>query len=246
MVVTLHSKIPDKPRAIAFDCYKTLFSNSEQGWIQLFEEIINKQKIPLKPEIFWKKWKKYEVDFRKTRTDLGRPYNTPKFKSYQEAWTDCFEKVFEDINFNGDYIDSGKMASNHMSNKPVFDETIEVLDNLGKNYKLGLFSNADHEWILKLIKTHEIKFDFIASSELAQTYKPSLEAFEYLSNGLNESKKYIWYVGDHLYDDVLGGFRAGMTTVWINRNNEKITREPKPNIEITNLKEISEIINHIS
>ena len=46
----------------------------------------------------------------------------------------------------------------------------------------------------------------------------------------------IWYVGDHLFDDVLGGFRAGMTTVWINRNNEKITREPLPNIEITNLK----------
>ncbi|MBA31075.1 MAG: hypothetical protein CL748_00890 [Chloroflexi bacterium] len=246
MVVTLHTEIPTKPKSIAFDCYKTLFYNTEESWIKFFEEIIHKQKIPLNSENFWKKWKKYEVDFRKNRTDLGRPYNSPKFKTYQEAWTDCFKKVFEDINFNGDHNEAGMMASNHMSKKPIFDETLEVLKSLGENYKLGLFSNADHDWIIKLIKTHKIKFDFIASSELAQTYKPSLEAFEFLSKGLNEAKKNIWYVGDHLYDDVLGGFRAGMTTVWINRNNEKITREPKPNIEITSLKEISEIINHIS
>ena len=138
------------------------------------------------------------------------------------------------------------MSSNHMSKKPIFEETIEVLENLSKNYKIGLFSNADHDWIIKLIKPHKIKFDFIASSEMAQTYKPSLEAFKFLSHGLDEKTNHIWYVGDHLYDDVLGGFRSGMTTVWINRNNEKITREPEPNIEITNLREILEILNHIS
>ena len=246
MPITLHTEIPNKPKAIGFDCYKTLFLNSEDGWINLFEEIIYKQKIPLSPENFWKKWKKYEVDFRKNRTDLGRPYNSPKFKTYQEAWTICFKKVFDDINFNGDFVNAGEMSSNHMSQKPIFEETIEVLENLGKNYKIGLFSNADHNWITQLIKSHKIKFDFIGSSEIAQTYKPSLKAFEFLSDGLCEQKNNIWYVGDHLYDDVLGGFRAGMTTVWINRNNEKITREPNPNIEITNLMEILEILNHIS
>ena len=56
MPITLHSEIPNKPKAIGFDCYKTLFSNSEDGWIELFKEIIFKQKIPLSPENFWKKW----------------------------------------------------------------------------------------------------------------------------------------------------------------------------------------------
>ena len=138
------------------------------------------------------------------------------------------------------------MSSDHMSKKPIFEETLEVLEKLSKNYKIGLFSNADHNWIIKLLKSHNMKFDLIASSELAQTYKPSLKAFEFLANGLREKENNIWYVGDHLFDDVLGGFRAGMTTVWINRNNEKITREPLPNIEITNLREILEIISHVS
>ncbi len=145
MPITLHSEIPNKPKAIGFDCYKTLFSNSEDGWIELFKEIIFKQKIPLSPENFWKKWKNYEVDFRKNRTDLGRPSNSPKFKTYQEAWTICFEKVFDDINFNGDFVEAGFMSSEHMSQKPIFEETVEVLEKLSKNYKIGLFSNADHD-----------------------------------------------------------------------------------------------------
>ena len=55
MVVTLHTEIPTKPKSIAFDCYKTLFYNTEESWIKFFEEIIHKQKIPLNSENFWKK-----------------------------------------------------------------------------------------------------------------------------------------------------------------------------------------------
>ena len=200
MPITLHSEIPNKPKAIGFDCYKTLFSNSEDGWIELFKEIIFKQKIPLSPENFWKKWKNYEVDFRKNRTDLGRPSNSPKFKPYQEAWTICFKKVFDDINFNGDFVEAGVMSSDHLREKPIFEETLEVLEKLSKNYKIGLFSNADHNWIIKLLKSHKMKFDLIASSELAQTYKPSLKAFEFLANGLREKENNIWYVGDNEID----------------------------------------------
>ena len=54
------------------------------------------------------------------------------------------------------------MSSDHMSKKPIFEETLEVLEKLSKNYKIGLFSNADHNWIIKLLKSHNMKFDLIA------------------------------------------------------------------------------------
>jgi FMN phosphatase YigB (HAD superfamily) len=85
----------------------------------------------------------------------------------------------------------------------------------------------------------------VASSESAQVYKPALAAFEYLFEGLGVDPAKTWYVGDQLFDDVLGGYRAGATTVWINRNGDEIDREPEPDIEITDLRELSTVLEHI-
>ena len=72
------SKEPTLPEAIAFDCYRTLFDNSHGDWKLTFGEIIEAQGLPLDSEEFWTRWRKYEVNFRKIRTDLGRPYNSPR------------------------------------------------------------------------------------------------------------------------------------------------------------------------
>ena len=91
------------PQAIAFDCYRTLFDNSHDDWKKTFDEIIKAQNLPLNAEDFWTRWRKYEVNFRSIRTDLGRPFNSPPFKSYRQAWTECFEQVFKDIGVNAKY-----------------------------------------------------------------------------------------------------------------------------------------------
>ncbi|HJP28714.1 MAG TPA: HAD family hydrolase, partial [Dehalococcoidia bacterium] len=232
MAVTLRSGQPVLPEAIAFDCYDTLFLNSHDDWKLSFAEIIAAQDIPLETEEFWTYWRKYEVNFRKVRTDLGRPYNSPPFKSYRQAWTECFQQVFDDINFDGDANLAGDRASLHMTDRPVFPETVEALNLLKGRVKLGVFSNADDDGLLPLLASEGLEFDFVASSQSAQVYKPALAAFEHLYTGLETDPSKIWYVGDKLFDDVLGGYRSGATTVWINRNNEEVDREPEPDIEI--------------
>ncbi|MDP6055721.1 MAG: HAD family hydrolase [Dehalococcoidia bacterium] len=245
MAVTLRSGQPVLPEAIAFDCYDTLFLNSHDDWKLSFAEIIAAQDIPLETEEFWTYWRKYEVNFRKVRTDLGRPYNSPPFKSYRQAWTECFQQVFDDINFDGDANLAGDRASLHMTDRPVFPETVEALNLLKGRVKLGVFSNADDDGLLPLLASEGLEFDFVASSQSAQVYKPALAAFEHLYTGLETDPSKIWYVGDKLFDDVLGGYRSGATTVWINRNNEEVDREPEPDIEITDLRELSGILEHI-
>jgi len=245
LAVTLRSGQPVLPEAIAFDCYDTLFLNSHDDWKLSFAEIIAAQDIPLETEEFWTYWRKYEVNFRKVRTDLGRPYNSPPFKSYRQAWTECFQQVFDDINFDGDANLAGDRASLHMTDRPVFPETVEALNLLKGRVKLGVFSNADDDGLLPLLASEGLEFDFVASSQSAQVYKPALAAFEHLYTGLETDPSKIWYVGDKLFDDVLGGYRSGATTVWINRNNEEVDREPEPDIEITDLRELSGILEHI-
>ncbi|MCI0803144.1 MAG: HAD family hydrolase [Chloroflexi bacterium] len=240
---------PALPEAIAFDCYRTLFDNPHDDWKLTFGEIIEAQELPLDSEELWKRWRKYEVEFRKVRTDLGRPYNSPPFKSYRQAWTECFQKVFDDLGLGpetrADAAAAGHRAAMHMTDRPIFPDTLEALDLLKGRVKLGLFSNADNEGLRPLLANAGLEFDFVASSESAQVYKPALAAFEYLFKGLGIGPEKTWYVGDQLFDDVLGGYRAGATTVWINRNGAEVDREPEPDIEITDLRELSEILEHI-
>ncbi|WP_342826550.1 HAD family hydrolase [Candidatus Lucifugimonas marina] len=243
--MTLRSGEPKLPEAIAFDCYDTLFLNSHDGWKSSFQDIIDAQNVPLDKDEFWTRWRKYEVNFRKIRTDLGRPYNSPPFKSYRQAWTECFQQVFDDIEFDGDANLAGDRAALHMTDRPIFPETVEALNMLKGRVKLGVFSNADDEGVRPLLDNAGLEFDFVGSSQSAQVYKPALAAFEYLYKGLDTEPSKIWYVGDKLLDDVLGGYRSGATTVWINRNEEPVDREPEPDIEITDLRELSGILEHI-
>ncbi len=245
MPVTLRSGEPKLPEAIAFDCYDTLFLNSHDSWKSSFQDIIDAQNVPLDKDEFWTRWRKYEVNFRKIRTDLGRPYNSPPFKSYRQAWTECFQQVFDDIEFDGDANLAGDRAALHMTDRPIFPETVEALNMLKGRVKLGVFSNADDEGVRPLLDNAGLEFDFVGSSQSAQVYKPALAAFEYLYKGLDTEPSKIWYVGDKLFDDVLGGYRSGATTVWINRNEEPVDREPEPDIEITDLRELSGILEHI-
>ena len=246
MAVTLRSGVPEMPEAIAFDCYRTLFDNSHDDWKDSFDEIIKAQNLPMGKEEFWTRWRKYEVNFRKIRTDLGRPYNSPPFKSYRQAWTECFQQVFDDMNLSyANAEKAGDRAALHMTDRPIFPETVEALNLLKGRVKLGVFSNADDEGLRPLLSNAGLEFDFIASSQSAQVYKPALAAFEHLYAGLETEPSKVWYVGDKLFDDVLGGYRSGATTVWINRNNEEVDREPEPDIEINDLRELSGILEHI-
>tara|TARA_B100002003_G_C14151871_1_gene554041 strand:- start:4040 stop:4780 length:741 start_codon:yes stop_codon:yes gene_type:complete len=232
------------PEAIVFDCYKTLFENSEEDWIKMFENIVQELHLPIAKEELWRRWKSYEVNFRKNRTNINYPEKDPVFKSYRQAWAECFLKVFEDIEIKADHFYAAEKAVIHMSNRPIFPETEAALANLGNTVKLGLFSNADEDSLNPLLKNSFLKFDQILSSEKARVYKPSPYAFRRIYKELNVEPKRAWYIGDHLYDDVTGSRHVGSTSIWINRDTVEYDTEIKPDIVIKDLMEVSELLNN--
>ena len=234
------------PEAIVFDCYKTLFENSTSDWITTFNKIINDLNLNISKENLWEKWKFHEVNFRKSRTNLEDPLKSPKFISYRTAWTDCFRITFDELHIKSNYKHAGEIAAQHMSNSPIFPETKFTINELSNKVKLGIFSNADEEGLQPLIKNSGLKFDEILSSEKAQVYKPSPSAFLKIYNSLEVEPKNAWYVGDHLFDDILGAHSVGSTAIWINRNNSKIKKnEEKPDIIISELNELCKILDQI-
>ena len=234
------------PRAMAFDCYRTLFTNDHADWRAMFREIVRGQGLPVDNEELWTRWRRYEVQFRQDRTVLDDPASSPAFKSYEKAWTECFERVFADLGFDGDAAAAGAMCVRHLGTRPIFPETVEALKALKGRVKLGVFSNADDASLRPLLRTTGLTFDAIESSESTQVYKPARAAFDRILSALGVPAGEAWYVGDHLYDDVVGAHGAGITSVWINRNGENADGDVLPDIEIKSLLELPELVKELS
>jgi 2-haloalkanoic acid dehalogenase type II len=245
-MATLTKALTAKPKAIAFDCYRTLFQNDHDAWRVMFGEIIESQGLPFDQKTLWDKWRKYELEFRATRTVLDDPSKSPPFKTYQQAWTECFDRVFEDEDVDGDAAAAGKRCVEHLASRPVFPDTVPGLRALKGKVRTGVFSNADDNSLRPLLKTINAQFDVIASSESSGVYKPAPAAFELILGLLGVDAADAWYVGDHLYDDVRGGNDVGLTTVWINRAGEKAEKDGAvPAIEISDLRELATLVDSI-
>lgn len=243
----LNSELKVAPKAIAFDCYRTLVSNDHADWRVLFGRIIREQGLPFTQDDLWEKWRRYELQFRASRTVFEDQSKSPPFKSYEQAWSECFAKVFEDEGVEGDPEAAGRRCVEHLARRPLFPDTVPALQALIGKVKVGVFSNADDGSVRPLLKSSRIRFDAVASSESTRVYKPARAAFDKIVDMLGVDRERVWYVGDHLYDDVRGGNEAGLTTVWINRTGAiPEAGDATPAIEISDLRELPQVIASIS
>lgn len=206
-----------RPKVIAFDCYRTLFQNDPSDWERMFGEVCRIQKLRLSGPELWERWKKYEVNFRTYRLNLDDVAKSPPFKSYRVAWSECFAWVFADTGAVADPAVASEMCIHHMATRPAFPETASALSALAGRVPLAVLSNADEDFLRPCLKQLPVRFKAIASSESAEWYKPAPAAFDALLRELQVAPSEVWYVGDHLHEDVHGSAAAGMAAVWANR-----------------------------
>ena len=130
----------------------------------------------------------------------------------------------------------------------VYEETFEVLDQLKGKYKLVLITNGSPQLQnTKLEITPEIApyFDEIIISGAFGKGKPDPSIFEHALNIADVKKEDVLMVGDNLNTDILGATRAGIKSVWINRENGT-PKEVIPTYEIQNLHDIFAIIDSLA
>ena len=220
MMTTLpKSRFCKDPDVIIFDCYKTIAYNEVSTWIKTFDNIARTLSLKTEPKIFYDRWKKLEREFRVRRTDLENPGH-PIFKTYRQAWEECFDVVFKESSWSADVVLASQLCVEHMARQPIFPEVRPALERLVKRKRLGLFSNADNDFVMPLLKREKLPFESVASSESARSYKPHTKAFQHILDVMEVEAENAWYVGDHLYDDVMGANIANITPVWINREGK--------------------------
>jgi 2-haloacid dehalogenase len=214
-------------KVIAFDMYGTLVANGVDLWLNTFDEIVRMQKLPLGAQALWDAWREHEVQFRKTRTNMTDPPSSPPFRTYYQAWREAFARTFQALDVNGDADDAARRSTRDQGNRPAFPDAAAIGD-LPMSYRIGVLSNADHSYLLDLIKLHGWRFDLIVSSESARAYKPDPRIFEAFCRNARVSPDEVLLVGDSAYDDVHGAKSQGLHAALLTRAQDTPGRTPSP------------------
>jgi 2-haloalkanoic acid dehalogenase type II len=232
---------------IIFDVYETLAHNNPGLWIETFRRICRAQGLEIDHQVLYREWKALEIGFRQERQNLEEPEKSPPFKSYQEAWRDCFSRAFSRLSLEGDAAAAAKDAIRDMGEREPYQDALEALPAIQSRWRTGVLSNADDDYLFPTLARAGWKFEAVLSSEEARAYKPLPSPFRQIMDRLGVGPEEAMYVGDTQYDDVLGAGGVGMRTAWVNRHGASLDpRLPDPDYEIRSLVELTEIAQSAS
>ena len=218
----------DRVELIAFDMFGTLARNGTDDWRPTMEEVVREQEMPVDPGEFWAVWSRYDVEFRKTRTNMANPVASPPFRSYWEAWRDAFTETFAEIQIAGDAEAAASRCVDALASRDAFPEAQEALDALGAMRPLAVLSNADDCFLYGTIARNNWEFSRVVSSEEARAYKPDPRIFARFLQSAGLPPEAVLYVGDSPYDDAHGAKLAGMQTALVQRDQTTPGRTPPP------------------
>lgn len=102
-------------------------------------------------------------------------------------------------------------------------ETIDILNDLKKNYKLGLLTNGSSKSQHDKLNHVDINkyFDEVIVSGDFDFSKPDKKIFEIMADRLKVKCEECIYIGDTYSSDILGAIRSNMIPVWISQLSER-------------------------
>lgn len=130
----------------------------------------------------------------------------------------------------------------------VYDETFDVLDQLAGRFQLLLLTNGSPGLQqTKLEVTPEIApyFDHIIISGAFGKGKPDPSIFEFALSKAGLAPDEALMVGDNLMTDIIGAEKAGIRSVWVNREGKASHDSIIPTYEIQHLEELLQILEQM-
>ena len=228
---------------VIFDVYETLAHNNVDLWLDTFRRICKEQRLPIKADELWRQWKALEMNFRGQRLNLEEPHKSPPFKSYEEAWRECFQGVFQRLQLPGDAAAAARASVEDMGRREPYADALEALPQVQARWTTGILSNSDDDYLTPTLDRLGFEFQAVLSSETARAYKPHPAPFHRIMEILGVTAQECVYVGDNQFDDVLGAQSVGMQAVLINRGGPPADPKlPIPDYEVRALTELPQVL----
>ncbi len=219
----------NKPKAIIFDAYGTLFDVNSAA-----EK--SKNKIGDKWEAFANYWRTTQLEYTWLRSLMHR------HKDFWQITEDSLDKSMKIFNINKDM--KTELLNLYKKLSP-FSEVKETLENLKKKeIKLSILSNGTPELLNELVVSNKLDaiFDDIFSIEEVRIYKPDSKVYDLPVNKYKIKPNEIIFLSANTWD-VSGGGNYGYNSIWVNRNNTVFDNlDYKPFKEIKSLQQLLDIV----
>lgn len=164
-----------------------------------------------------------------------------KYENLYEAFKEA-AKAFE-INPPAFVYDKlvGVWNKNKILAKP-YPETVEILTELKKKYKLAIIANSDCFSIEEIIDKYDLRkfFDVILLSYEAGVLKTDKKMFSILLKKLKVKKNEAIMVGDSIDSDIKGAENAGIKAILVDRNGKREYTN-----KVANLTEVKDMISKV-
>lgn len=131
-----------------------------------------------------------------------------------------------------------KMMFDFWKAPTIFDDSKEFFSRCP--LPIYIVSNIDTDDILQAISFHKLNPADIITSEMAMSYKPQREIFDFALSKTGFDASEVIHVGDSVKSDIEGASSVGIKAVWINRFQKSIPAEVKT--AITTLPQMVDMI----
>ena len=229
-------------KAIFFDLDGTL-CDSDTAWniaqSEMFQ-LLREQYPDVSQEVLTETWKTVHQKLFQ-QLDAGKC-------SMADVRDARFQCLFQELGLPIDKVMeglSGFFCSRYLTSLRLYDD-VTVLEELHA-YHVGIITNGAHDEhtdsqlskVLHLGLSERIQ-SLTISGEIG-VRKPKIEIFQVACERAGTSPKEALFVGDTVENDIVGANRAGMTSVFIDRESDLLTpktAEEQPDYSISNLHDV--------
>lgn len=208
--------------------------------------------------------KSAHVAMEKVLTGHGLPYSEQLYNEYEEInlelWheheqgfigidkilDERFRRFLEKEEFAGDGREFEEQYQYYLANGgETPDGALEIVEYLSGKYDLYVVSNGVTKTQLNRLKISGLDkyMTDIFISEAVGANKPLREFFDFCFRHIRRFDRHrTMIVGDNLSSDIIGGYKAGIKTCWVNCDNRENSLLVPINYVIKDIRELVNIL----
>ncbi|MCX7805171.1 MAG: HAD family hydrolase [Planctomycetota bacterium] len=224
------------PGAFSIDAYDTLFDLSGR-LVPAFADFFARMGVSADPARVVAAWlgAGQRAFIRRYEQSADAP-----FRSVRELNVECFEEAFRTGGIRVDVEAAADMADECLRGVEPFPDAHDTVRVLARLAPVALLSDIDEHQIGPVLMRHPMPFSYVILSERERAYKisPDGRLFRIAAERLGVPIENLIHIGDSL-QDVIGGRRAGVRVVWVNRRGIQWPRpDHPPHAEVSSLREL--------
>ena len=194
--------------ALTFDCYGTLI-DWEAGLLAAFRPAIDAHGLVIDDDALLERYATHEAaaeagPYLRYRDVLGAGLRGVLAELGAEP------SAAELDGFGGSVVDW-----------PAFPDSATALAALHGRFRLGVLTNCDDDLFAASARRLGVDFDWVVTAQQVGSYKPADANFLALFDRVGLPRERILHVAQSLYHDHVPAKRLGLSTVWINRRQDR-------------------------